>query len=714
MIDFFTHKQVCCKHCEFEFSFTGSGSATVMVCPACGEENVLPTSQQPEQISIPEESQNNETAQEQGGVSPPVPLLCTVETCPLLTGDPSGEAIAVELGIQIQKRRNRRRTILAWTVTLQVCVLISTVLFIVQSHWMHEETLIETSVAVVDIESEIVKTEIIELIPQERASVVISPTLPLAQTFTPPEPITASIPPFLSPPSPLPGEIEERTAWSFPSDGDPFQSLTRPSARSEFPVSPFEPVQDIFAGSMSPPNMLTANSASEAAPPLPPAPAVTLEMADESMEAAKESLAIDPIESIEQALRAVKIYEQLGQPLPEDMYWILGNAFASQTWGEPLLDSAPAVETMTLSPDSRYLIAQLQDKAVWLWDLHSTQNGKRLGYPLDPSRKTEYVKFVFTPDLRWIIGGQKDGTIRIWDVQLNNPADALITFTERVPELQDLQISPNGQWLAAFGAAQGSPPHPVLLWNLRQMISGIVPMAITIPSMPSPVQVIQFSPNSDRLAIGSKDTVVRVYDLTVRGVSDEPFVLRGHQLGITRIAFSPSGQWLATGSQDNTVRLWNLASTKVSPETVTLYGHNGWISTLMVSPSGEQIVSGSYDRTIRIWNIKRDRISTVLIEEPMVLETNVGVPESLYLSKDGDKMILLGNEGSLGVYHFPSLLDGVDEELRSITFRNRNLSITKCLLTSDDELLIFGYEQLSNPLNSGIRVWSLEAKGLVR
>jgi WD40 repeat protein len=240
-------------------------------------------------------------------------------------------------------------------------------------------------------------------------------------------------------------------------------------------------------------------------------------------------------------------------------------------------------------------------------------------------------------------------------------------------------------------------------------------MATPVPSKPQAVQMIRFSPNSDRIAIGCQDAVVRVYDLAVRGISDEPFILRGHQLGITQIAFAPCGQWLVTGSQDNTVRLWNLTSPQAVQESTTLIGHIGWISALTIDPSGEYILSGSYDRTIRIWNVRQNRIATAVTAPPIILRSNLGIPESLALTRAGSKMIVQGSEGSLGIYHFPSLLgDDPEEHYRAVTFRNNRLSISKNILTTDDRLLIFSYEHLSNPSNNGIRLWALQATPSVR
>jgi WD40 repeat protein len=711
MIELFAYKQICCEHCGFGFSFTGFGSAAKIVCPACGEENALIPPQPVAATPLPEVSLQHEEES--------LPL-CSVQHCPLLTGSETGNvvagAIAEQLGLRLLQKKKRRRTILAWTVTLQVSVLLGVALFVTQVLLTPKES--EPTQPIVNAEIETEKTPLDFPSPTE-----------IAAASAIPEPRMAHFP-FAT--------IDEPTN-AFPSVG---------MTQDVFPPPLYDFIPPPIDTQITEPDTLVA-VAEKTVPPTILPELLPLEAADDLLESAKTALAIGSEESakqaVQQAIQALTIYEQHGQPLPDSMYWILGNAFASLSWGDSLLESSPAIETMTLSPNNRWLLAQLKDKKVWLWDLRSPPN-ERKSFLLD-SGTAEYVKFVFSSDLRWLFGGQKNGTIRIWDMKLENPAKNVITITERVPDLQDLQISPDGQWLAAFGrtprnaalaknlqpsqlkpnssiqqvsyqrdrlALSDSSPYPVLLWNLRQMETGAVPMAIAIPSFPQPVQAIQFSPNSDRLAVGRKDAVVRIYDLTARGITEEPFVLRGHQLAITQIAFSPSGQWIATGSQDNTIRLWNLTGTKVSPESATLYGHLGWISALAVDPSGEYLCSGSYDRTIRIWNVKGNRVGTALKTVPIVLETNLGVPESLFITQDGDKIIAQGSEGCLGIYHLPSLVgDDPESYYRAVTFRNSKFSISKCLVTSDDQLVIFSYDDLSNPSNNGIRLWSLLSQSLV-
>jgi hypothetical protein len=67
------------------------------------------------------------------------------------------------------------------------------------------------------------------------------------------------------------------------------------------------------------------------------------------------------------------------------------------------------------------------------------------------------------------------------------------------------------------------------------------------------VWAVALSPDGQRLASGSLDSSVRLWNL--RGPGDEPAILRGHTLGITSVVFSPDGKQLASAAEDSTVRL---------------------------------------------------------------------------------------------------------------------------------------------------------------
>ncbi|UKZ72431.1 hypothetical protein TrVFT333_000060 [Trichoderma virens FT-333] len=75
--------------------------------------------------------------------------------------------------------------------------------------------------------------------------------------------------------------------------------------------------------------------------------------------------------------------------------------------------------------------------------------------------------------------------------------------------------------------------------------------------------------------------------------------LEGHNDWVSSVAFSPNGQRLASGSRDHTIRVWDASSGACLR---TLEGHSGWVSSVVFSPDGQRLASGSHDNTVRVWD----------------------------------------------------------------------------------------------------------------
>jgi hypothetical protein len=101
------------------------------------------------------------------------------------------------------------------------------------------------------------------------------------------------------------------------------------------------------------------------------------------------------------------------------------------------------------------------------------------------------------------------------------------------------------------------------------------------------VRSVAYSPDGRRLASGSWDRTVAVWDAETGQRLRE---LAGHRGLVNSVAYSPDGRRLASGAEDRTVAVWDA---ETGQRLWELSGHHGGVSSVAYSPDGRRLASGS-------------------------------------------------------------------------------------------------------------------------
>jgi len=270
------------------------------------------------------------------------------------------------------------------------------------------------------------------------------------------------------------------------------------------------------------------------------------------------------------------------------------------TTGDPLIPSferCPPVRAVALHHDSRRLATAHLDQitgagTVRVWDLDT-------GQPVwEQKGQAAWVTDVaYSPDGRWLASAGEDerelgGEVTLWDAETGRK---IRNFGKHTAGVHGVAVSPDSRWLAS-GWGDGI----VRIWDAKDPDRE----ARELPRHDGQVERVVFLPDGRLASAGGRSAAgsgtsgfgeVKIWDLTTRRVVN----LRGHTAIVEGLACSPDGRRLATGSDDRTIKLWD---TTTGEEVFTLRGHTAGVLCVAFSPDGRRIASGGYDRTVRVWD----------------------------------------------------------------------------------------------------------------
>ncbi len=253
----------------------------------------------------------------------------------------------------------------------------------------------------------------------------------------------------------------------------------------------------------------------------------------------------------------------------------------------------------------------------WLW---------RLAHPEKAALRAHdsgLLCAAVSPDDRYLVTGDRQGNVRIWDLETLKRVASLTGHTD---EVQRAVFSCDGRTLATCSKDRSIRLWDVATWKQTKCLSGPHEMS---------VMSVAFSPNGSLLASCDRNHRLALWELPSGRLLR---TWQGHVDVVHEVRFAPDGRTLFSVSQEGCVRAWNVADGR--EQAIFTHEQKGLLR-LSISPDGQKLATAGYSHTIFLWRPESS-------EEPVELSVPNQI-RSLAFSTQG-VLAAVGDDGLLSVW----------------------------------------------------------------
>ncbi len=279
---------------------------------------------------------------------------------------------------------------------------------------------------------------------------------------------------------------------------------------------------------------------------------------------------------------------------------------------------------LEFSPDGKYLAVGTWI-GLWWYELATMEP-----VALWETERGMLSALKFSSDGALLATGNRDGQIKIWDVQ-NHRCLAKMQRMGRFDRVSELVFSPDGQCLAASGGRYDA----VYIWHLEtgEQVAKFPVDEELQPRYRPPAIPLAFSPDGSILIGGTPENTFSVWDIET---GERRAHLTGHSALVFYLFFSPCGEFLTSVDRDGGLHKWEVDKLTTKDPRPIIISMPETTKSVDYTYSAEGVllaatVSGT---TLTVWDVERSRKMATLTYKEII--------RRFHLSRTGSQLVIGG------------------------------------------------------------------------